>query len=582
MQSAHTDAAPPRRLGRYELLFRIAAGGMAEVFAARVSGEAGFQKLVAVKRMLPTLADDEEFVTMFLDEARVAAHIASPHVVATHDLGRADDGSLYIAMELVVGVTISRILRSHARKNAWVPLPMAVELLGQASQGLQDAHEATTPVGAPLQIVHRDVSPQNILVGVDGRVRLTDFGVARAVLRMTHTVGGRVKGKFAYASPEQLAGNDVDRRSDVFSLGIVAWELFSGQRLFLGEHPVETIERVRSMPIPAVHHVRSDVPIPISNVIAAALDRDIERRVPTARDFGVMLREAAHASGIGGVERDDLRRFVADAGGEDLDKIQGNIKKAMENRAALDTGPHVPVEPDRTPGPSSSSGVIIRTPSSQPTTDKELTSAETAVRVQYPDDSASVRAPGSLITPAPPQPNRSRIAVWTAVAAVLLIGIGSAVGWWITRRDDGVARQLADEVPRAAAAPAPAEPVTEPPPSEQAEVEPAPTVGTLDEDEAEVETDEVGDERTTRRSRRTNAAARRRARGSASVSAPSEPAASETASAPAPVEARAAAEPERRQRVQPAPEPTMQQGQTQMRSGFVGLDAFERDLERRR
>lgn len=152
-----------------------------------MSGEAGFQKLVAVERMLPHLADDREFVTRFLDEARVAAHIGSPHVVATHDLGRAEDGSLYIAMEPVVGVTLSRVLRNQVRRRAEVPIGVVLELLRRTALGLHDAHEATTPAGAPLQIVHRDVSPQNILVGVDGRVRLTGFGVARAVLRMTET-----------------------------------------------------------------------------------------------------------------------------------------------------------------------------------------------------------------------------------------------------------------------------------------------------------------------------------------------------------------------------------------------------------
>ena len=195
---------PPRRMGRYELLFRIASGGMAEVYAARVVGEGGFEKLVAVKRMLPTLAEDEEFVQMFLDEARVAANISNAHVVQTLDLGRDSTGALYIVMDLVVGVTLSRILKEAAKVRRAIPVDMAVELLAQAASGLHAAHDATTPVGEPLHIIHRDVSPQNILVGVDGRVRITDFGVARAVARATQTQAGRIKGKFAYCSPEQL------------------------------------------------------------------------------------------------------------------------------------------------------------------------------------------------------------------------------------------------------------------------------------------------------------------------------------------------------------------------------------------
>ncbi|NCQ62094.1 MAG: serine/threonine protein kinase, partial [Myxococcales bacterium] len=187
-----------RQMGRYEMLFRIASGGMAEVWAARVRGEAGFQKLVAIKRMLPNLAEDEDFVAMFLDEARVAANIASPHVVQTLDLGRDDEGALYIVMELIVGVTLGRVLKAATKARRVVPLGMGVELLAQSAHGLHDAHEASTPLGEHLEIVHRDISPQNILLGVDGRARITDFGVAKAVMRLTQTDAGRIKGKFAY------------------------------------------------------------------------------------------------------------------------------------------------------------------------------------------------------------------------------------------------------------------------------------------------------------------------------------------------------------------------------------------------
>ena len=547
---------------------------MAEVYAARVSGEAGFQKLVAVKRMLPTLADDEEFVTMFLDEARVAAHIESPHVVTTHDLGRAEDGSLYIAMELVVGVTLSRILRTYARRNAWVPVPVAVELLKQAAQGLQDAHDATTPVGAPLQIVHRDVSPQNILTGIDGRVRLTDFGVARAVLRMTHTVGGRVKGKFAYASPEQLAAKDVDRRSDVFSLGVVAWELFTGQRLFLGEHPMETIDRVRSMPIPAVHLVRSDIPLPISAAIARALDRDIEKRTTSARDFARELVEAATASGFAVPEREELRRFVRDAGGEDLAKIQDNIKRAMESRDTL-LSVNVPVDVDATPSHAGRSGVIIREDGS---TDKQLTEAQTAALT--PSIATSSPGPGSLIATADEIPAKRRSGLGLAIAAGLLVAVGSAIGWWITRDDGDGAGDVVVSLPEPAVAPVSAapedpEPAAEPEASASASAlggaEPAPAeVAPETATEAETEADEAS----SARDRRVRRNARRRARAAAGTASTT---AAPTAAEPTTTASR---EPERR-REEPTP-PAAGTTTTMRSGGFVGLDAFERDLERRR
>jgi len=191
----------PAIYGRYQTLFRIAAGGMAEVYAARALGEAGFQKLVALKRMLPHLTDDDRFVTMFMDEGKLAANIESPNVVSTLDLGRADDGSLYLVMELVVGTTLSTLLRNTAKAGESVPPPVACEIIAQAAQGLHDAHEARTPYGAPLQLVHRDVSPQNILVGVDGRIRITDFGVARAVLRRTKTSTGSSRGSSRTSRP---------------------------------------------------------------------------------------------------------------------------------------------------------------------------------------------------------------------------------------------------------------------------------------------------------------------------------------------------------------------------------------------
>ncbi|MBZ0119946.1 MAG: serine/threonine protein kinase, partial [Sandaracinaceae bacterium] len=245
----------PGVYGRYETLFRIASGGMAEVYAARSRGEAGFQKLVALKRMLHHLTDDERFVTMFMDEGRLAANITSPHVVSTMDLGRADDGSLYLVMELVVGTTLSTLLRNAARAGGGIPIDIGVELLAQAAQGLHDAHEARTPFGAPLHIVHRDISPQNILVGTDGRARITDFGVARAIMRRTKTSTGEFKGKLSYFSPEQCADRNLDRRSDIFSLGVVAWETLTTRRLFHAENPLAVLERVTRMPIPAANVV---------------------------------------------------------------------------------------------------------------------------------------------------------------------------------------------------------------------------------------------------------------------------------------------------------------------------------------
>ncbi|NOY90423.1 MAG: serine/threonine protein kinase, partial [Deltaproteobacteria bacterium] len=410
-----------RQMGRYEMLFRIASGGMAEVWAARVRGEAGFQKLVAIKRMLPNLAEDEDFVSMFLDEARVAANITSPNVVQTLDLGRDDEGALYIVMELVVGVTLGRVLKAAAKARRVVPLSMGTELLAQAAHGLHDAHEASTPLGEHLEIVHRDISPQNILLGVDGRVRITDFGVAKAVMRITQTDAGRIKGKFAYCSPEQLTSPTLDRRSDVFSLGIVAWETLCGQRLFSADHPLETMKRVQEMPIPAVTQIRTRVPEKVSDVVAWALERDPDKRPDTAAIFGDALRDATRETEALPDAR-ALSVFVKAAGGKTLQKMRQNIQETLTSGSL----PYVTESQEaQLPTPSHSS-VVSRSGMTGDSAAGVLSLLEERSSTQTGDDDAPTVARASrlslepaLPTPAPPQ--RKHTALLIASAVVLLV-----------------------------------------------------------------------------------------------------------------------------------------------------------------
>ena len=314
--------------GRYEPLFRLASGGMAEVYAARIRGEAGFQKLVAVKRMHPHLANDSGFVDMFLNEARLAAHIASPHVVSTLDLGRGGDGALYIVMELVVGIAL-------ADAGEAIDVAIACELVAQAAQGIDDAHEATLPSGEPLGLIHRDVSPHNILIGIDGRARVTDFGIAHAIHRpRAETNVKQLKGKFAYMSPEQTRLRPLDRRTDVFSLGIVLWETLTGQRLFADPDPLECVHLVRKKPVPRVDAVRKDVPPQVADVVARALDRDPQERWQTAGDMADALRGALRAAGLEVPDRKRLARFVEGAGGEELERLRRLIRLGSEGASA--------------------------------------------------------------------------------------------------------------------------------------------------------------------------------------------------------------------------------------------------------
>jgi serine/threonine-protein kinase len=317
--------SPLLRLGRYETLFRLASGGMAEVYVACHRGEGDFLRVVAVKRMLRHLADEPGFVDMFLDEARLAASIRSPHVVQTLDVGRADDGSPFLVMELVVGVALSDLLTDTLRADTLIPVPVAAEILAQAAEGLHDAHEARSPAGGVLEIVHRDVSPQNILVGRDGRARMSDFGVARALHRRTTTVTGQLKGKFAYFSPEQARGQPLDRRSDVFALGIVAWELLALRRLFTSaEGAVGILDQVRSKPIPALTEVRADVPLGVAEVVGRALERNPDARFSTAAELAAALREASP-----GARPDEIARYLQSVSRARMERVEKSVEQAL-------------------------------------------------------------------------------------------------------------------------------------------------------------------------------------------------------------------------------------------------------------
>ena len=329
------------RFGRYEALFRIASGGMAEVFAARVRGEGGFEKLVAVKRMLPHLAEDPQFVRMFLDEARVAANLSSANVVQTLDIGRTDEGALYIVMELVLGLSLSELLPLAFKRGGHLPIAVCVETLAQAAMGLHDAHEARTAAGELLGLVHRDVSPQNVLIGLDGRVRLTDFGIARVTeARLVHTQHGTVKGKFAYFSPEQSRGAELDRRSDVFALGIVAWEMLSGRRLFVRESPTTTVDAVRSADIPRLELLRPEIPPVLGGVVHRALDRRIDSRWETARVFSEAMRESL---GSAGATPGLLAAFVRGLRPDRIVQLEERMREAVAS-PQLRTLPDIEVE----------------------------------------------------------------------------------------------------------------------------------------------------------------------------------------------------------------------------------------------
>jgi serine/threonine-protein kinase len=242
--------------------------------------------------MHPGFASDEKFVAMFLDEARVAARIRHPNVVATLDVEQDEEG-LFLVMEFVEGPSLSAMLRALKRRGDPMPRGIALRILIDALAGLHAAHEQTGPEGEPLNVVHRDVSPQNILVGLDGLAKITDFGVALAEARLSSTRGGEVKGKLGYMAPQQVRAEPIDRRADVYALGVVLWEVLVGARLFAADNDAAVVNLVLAGPKASPREVRSDIPEPLDRACMRALSADSDARYPTALAFADALEAAA-------------------------------------------------------------------------------------------------------------------------------------------------------------------------------------------------------------------------------------------------------------------------------------------------
>ena len=290
MQKAERQGAPTR-LGSYEIVRPLARGGMAELFLARAAEpQSTFEKLVVVKKILPRYADNPRFVQLFLDEAKLAQSLSHKNIVQVHDVG--GSGSEYFfAMEYLHGQDVRSILHRVWRNAEKFPISHAVQIASQVASALHYAHEKRRPDGSLMEIVHRDVSPSNVLVSYDGVVKLVDFGVAKAATRTVKTRTGTLKGKIAYMSPEQAKGAAVDRRSDVFSLGIVLWEMVTTSRLFRGENDLATLQLIINMPIKRPSEERPDCPQELERVILKALAQDPARRYQSANEVAQDLEE---------------------------------------------------------------------------------------------------------------------------------------------------------------------------------------------------------------------------------------------------------------------------------------------------
>ncbi|MEP7123244.1 MAG: serine/threonine-protein kinase [Byssovorax sp.] len=382
--------APLRVLGRYALHGQLAVGGMAVVHLGRLLGPVGFARTVAIKQLLPQFASDPDFVTMFLDEARVASRVRHPNVVATFDVVVEGD-EIFLVMDYVQGETLSRLLRASASRRQLVPPAIAVNVVLAALAGLHAAHEATTEQGAPLHLVHRDMSPQNVMVGVDGSARVLDFGVAKAVGRAQHTREGEIKGKIAYMAPEQIRGRGIDRRADIYATSVMLWEALTLRRLIRGETDAERMYQVlQSTPEPPSVYAPGVSPA-LDAVVLRGLSARPEDRFATAAEMALALEKTAPI-----LSTREIGAWVVDLAGDSLAKRAIRVEEIERSGASITIPIPIPI----------------------PIAPAPLADPETATRLMERANDPSARGPAA----------RSA-RVTRAIGAVGLLGIGALFAW---------------------------------------------------------------------------------------------------------------------------------------------------------
>lgn len=439
-------------LGRYALHAELASGGMATVHIGRLMGPVGFARTVAIKRLHAHFAKDPEFVSMFLDEARLAGRIRHPNVVPVLDVV-AEQGELFLVMDYIHGDSLSKLLRQVREQGERMPLGVAVSILAGALQGLHAAHETTNDQGEPLEIVHRDISPQNIMVGADGITRVADFGIAKAAGRAQSTQDGQLKGKLCYMAPEQLAQRPVDRRTDVYSASVVLWEALTGQRLFQADEPAALVMRILQGNRTKPSKINPDVPPALDAIVMKGLTPNPNLRFQTAREMAFALEDACPpttparvGAWVEQVVAESLKaRNVKVAEIESLSSTSlppGTLADVAYRLSAAAREEPMRSEPPRT-SPAMASPVSPDVP---------------AALASPPGV-----APQDVTTTSEPGVRRKSSAAWIgiAVAAAVLLGTGAAamVVWKGSPSDaEGAPTQGASSQPSASAGPSAADP----------------------------------------------------------------------------------------------------------------------------
>ena len=410
----------PQPFGRYYLTQKIAMGGMAEIFRAKSIGAEGFEKTVVIKRILPHFCEDESFVTMFQDEARVAAHLNHANVVQIFDFDEVD-GLYYIAMEYVEGQDLKRALDIGAKLGNPMSIAQSVYTMIEAGQGLDYAHKREVD-GQPLNIIHRDISPHNIMVSYNGEVKIMDFGIAKAASRSTKTRVGTVKGKCAYMSPEQARGKQLDGRSDLFALGVCLWEMLSGKRLFVGESDFETLNNVLRAEVPSLCEMNPDVPKELDEIIQKALDRDVDKRHKDVAAWIADLRRWFY-SAVPDPSAITLKSYMHSLFSEQIGKLKEDVAREAEalNDMRTNSGLRRPItKSNRVPALQVDDEATVALDASGvvPNTDGDAT-------VALPDAAAMLAQQRSGTQSAVLQPPKKNTGMFVGIGAVLVAVVGA-------------------------------------------------------------------------------------------------------------------------------------------------------------
>ena len=399
-------------LGRYALYGEIAAGGMATVHLARLLGPVGFARTVAIKRLHPHLAKDPDFVAMFLEEARLAARVRHPNVVSTLDVV-SEEGELFLVMEYVAGESLSRLVRKTREAGKRVPLRFVLGIMCGALDGLHAAHEAKTERGGALGLVHRDVSPQNIHVGVDGAARVLDFGIAKATNRVQETRTDQIKGKVAYMSPEQLAKGAVDRRADVYSASVCLWEALTGERLFKADDVPTLVYAIINEEVRRPSSIVPEIPPALDEIVLKGLARDAENRWPSAHAMAEALEKVMSPA-----PPREIGTWVESTAGDAL-AWRMDLVHQIESETSSSMPPPM-VRHDSPARPFEASGVVSA---------EEQARADAEGDDEHAEETATLIAQSSQRTPGPhvasrrtTQPSLLGMAAVGAGAAILLVG----------------------------------------------------------------------------------------------------------------------------------------------------------------